>query len=145
MEHRPLIEFKDLVGVTFSTNPDGSCLFEIRDMDVVIHARPCNDLPITVNFEVDHLYYFGMYNGKTILLEHLGEPGYVGTHCFLMRRALMESFPDDNFALLPIHVKDIAGGKVLFIFCNADVTKSPLHVIYLDANGELDIHEVSEC
>jgi hypothetical protein len=145
MEQRPLIEFKDLVGIVYTDNPDGSCLFEIPELDMVIHTRPCNAMTVTDNLEVDHLYYFGMYNGKTILLEHLGKPEYVGIHCRYLYKVLGDSFPDDKFNLLPIHVRDIADKKVMFTFCNGQHTNNPMYVVYQDDSGAIDIRKVSKC
>lgn len=138
-DYRPRFNFADLIGVTITTIDESELTMEFVAEAVTTHLKTCNAMNPTESMVEGGLYFFGMYDKKSMVVQYLDTDGWINRDCFLFSEAIKRSFPGEDITFLPIHVLMKDTNEVVFRFTFGDQSLKRL----ISVNGQVDIIPLS--
>lgn len=115
-DFRPMIAFSDLIGVAVTEHSETELTLEFVPEAVKCRVKLHNgDNPVDA-MVTNGLYFFGVYNNKTMLMQYLEDPKWINRDSYLFGEVIKKSFPGEDICFLPIFVVSKENNEALFQF-----------------------------
>lgn len=139
-DFRPMIAFSDLIGVVIAEHSETELTLEFVPEAVTCRVKLHNGNNPVDAMVTNGLYFFGLYNQKSMLLQYLSDPKWINRDSYLFGEVIKKSFPGEDISFLPIFVALKENNEALFQFTFGKPVLQRMTCI----NGLIDFRPVSK-